>query len=272
MATKDLSRTIIEGGRSGYYKAECREEIRAERAAWRAQARIIARDPERWDEEPDARRGPVMVDFADKLSPIYRFIDSRVGRSWDKTRSELFSKFDTRTTAGRHALHDHLLRDVSENPEPSPSIWQRDRYFRDAEGLLREREWRGVRAVRGIMFGQEKLREVAAWLGPVKIGRAGAGFARYVPAGKGPFRARAVVEAWQIVYACTDGAGRLLYVEQPPHVSTYSGKIYPQSPKIRIYVAPYRQDGMLGSEEAEFFRSLPKDVQDAVCKLAPANH
>jgi hypothetical protein len=41
-----------------------------------------------------------------------RWLRSQSGRPWDKVRSELFARFDVRTTAGRHIVFDHLLQEV----------------------------------------------------------------------------------------------------------------------------------------------------------------
>src|SRR5271156_720922 len=112
MSTKNLSRTVIEGGRCGYYKSEVHACARSERSELRAHLRSLALDPELEENLTHPKRQPVTLCFSDKLRPIYRFRDSRVGRDWDATRSELFDKFDTRTTPGRHVLFDHLLRDV----------------------------------------------------------------------------------------------------------------------------------------------------------------
>lgn len=180
MTTKNLSRTVIEGGRTGHYKAECQKRIRQERAAWRSQSIAIARDQEAWDDDVPAVRDPVYPEFADKLSPIYRFLDAHVGEPWDGVRSELFDRFDTRTTPGRHVLFDHLLRDVAESSEPDPAFggFRFRRYYRDEDGVLQKdprfaNRWRGS----GRPFD---LQAVARWLGARKVGHAGAGFAQYV--------------------------------------------------------------------------------------------
>src|SRR5208337_231027 len=134
MATRSLARTVIEGGRCGYYKSECNESIRGERAANRVYLRAVANDPEHAEDHVEPRRKVVSVCFKDKLHPIYKFLDSKVGRDWNTVRSELFAKFDTRTTPGRHVLFDHLLRDVRESLEPLDHEYAK--YFVDAEGTL----------------------------------------------------------------------------------------------------------------------------------------
>ena len=233
MTTKNLSRTVIEGGRTGSYKAECQKRIRQERAAWRSQALAIARDPESWEDDLPAIRDPVYPDFADKLNPIYRFLDSRIGKPWDGVRSELFARFDTRTTPGRHVLHDHLLRDVSESPDGLQYRYGfkfQSRYYRDAEGTLRSgSEWHGrswqSSWSKNVRFD---LHPVARWLGARKVGRAGAGFAQYVATVAvygGPLRheVRAIVERGQLVYGFVSADGVVLRRDVPPLVTLTGG-------------------------------------------------
>ena len=280
MTTKNLSRTVIEGGRTGHYKAECQKRIRQERAAWRSQAIAFARDPETWDEDIPFVRDPVYPDFDDKLSPIYRFLDSRIGRSWDDVRSELFAKFDARTTPGRHVLHDHLLRDVSESPdgiEYRYGFHYQSRYYRDAEGKLRSgSEWHG----RSWQSSWHKnapfdLHEVARWLGARKVGRAGAGFAQYVAASffGQPLRheVRAIVERGQLAYGFVSPDGAILRRDVPPVVTRY-GSVIAQPPALVVTSnIAFRQDGLLDDKDATYMRALPERVREAVCALAPAN-
>jgi len=275
MTTKNLSRSGIEGGRTGHYKAECRKKIRQERAAWRTRATAIALDPEAWEDDVPAVRAPAIPDFDDKLSPMYRFLDSRVGRPWDGVRSELFSRFDTRTTPGRHVLFDHLLRDVSETPMPegSSSWLYLRRYYRDEGGILRKdmrwaQRWRGS----GPAFD---LGAVARWLGARKVGRAGAGFAQYVAASfyGMPLRheVRAVVERGQLAYAFVSPSGGVLRREVPPVGNTW-GRVIAQPPALVVTTnVSFRQDGLLDAEDAAYMRALPERVREAVCALAPAN-
>jgi hypothetical protein len=281
MSTKYLARSIIEGGRSGHYKAECRRRMSEERAAWRAEARIIARDPEGYEDlaKPEPRRGHVSVEFSDKLSIVYRFLESNVGRSWDAVRSELCEKFDTRTTQGRHILFDHLLKDVSESPEGGRGDlpWAPANYYRAADGTLQEGEyWKKNRwwPPQKKVERPAPLHAVARWLGPVKIGRAGRGFARYVSTGSE--RVCAVVERGEIVYAACDSRGEAIYVPQPPTVYTnaYSGRVtsYPQPPKLLLARSAFQQEGLLDAREAKVVRGWPERVQKMVCALAPCNH
>jgi hypothetical protein len=83
-------------------------------------------------------RKKVWRDFSDKLGPAGRFLSSQVGRPWSKVHSELFARFDTRTTAGRHILFDHVLKTIREGY----GLGARYRFFVDARGILRRAKQR----------------------------------------------------------------------------------------------------------------------------------
>ena len=111
MSTKNLARTVIEGGRHRYSKFTRRHANAVERAHTHQLERELCstKDPET---ALFPRRDPAGRGFDDKLGPAKRWLHSQVGRPWDKVRSDLFARFDTRTTAGRHIVFDHLLEEV----------------------------------------------------------------------------------------------------------------------------------------------------------------
>lgn len=110
VSTKRLSRTVIEGGRRNVW--ERRISTQEERAEVRAYVTRCEYDPDYFDEEVVPERTVVYKEFSDKLNPMERWLSKQVGRVWNDVRSEVFEKFDTRTTAGRHITFDHLLREV----------------------------------------------------------------------------------------------------------------------------------------------------------------
>lgn len=112
MATKNIARSALEGGRYGHNKWERRYSHNEERAEARDYCKKVMADPEWADEDFIEDIRPVMKEFTDKLSPMHRWLEKQVGRSWADVRSEVAEKFDTRTTAGRHITYDHLLREV----------------------------------------------------------------------------------------------------------------------------------------------------------------
>jgi hypothetical protein len=171
MATKDLSRTVIEGGRARFNSWERRHSHRLVRA----RERIALSDGGDWDNVVIARRTPVRRAFADKLSAAERYLAAQVGRPWSKVSSELFARFDTRTTAGRHILFDHLLREVKVGEQrgwPGSFDFEVDRH-----GLLR----RVVRPPRQQRVWHYPRREWLEWLAARRIGRRGGVLFWFVP-------------------------------------------------------------------------------------------
>jgi hypothetical protein len=164
MSTKNLARTVIEGGRH-------RQNVWQRRRS-NSQARTRARElsgllRDRLD--PDAavyrKRTPVRQEFDDKLRPAQRWLEAQAGRPWDKVRSELFARFDTRTTAGRHIVFDHLLQAVERVPRRFP---HRDDMFVDRHGLLRKIPCRRKRAARE--QPSETQAQIDAWLAGRRVG------------------------------------------------------------------------------------------------------
>jgi hypothetical protein len=120
MSTKNLARTVIEGGRTGYSRYARRQSHGAERVKAHDLELALLRghDPDSAVFEPLER---VYRSFDDKLGPARRWLRSQVGRPWDKVRAELFARFDTRTTSGRHILYCHLLEEVRAYGDDSKS-------------------------------------------------------------------------------------------------------------------------------------------------------
>lgn len=154
MSTKNLARTVIEGGRYFFNSWERRHSHAAARSA----EHVVASRARAGDDAdalvwPEPK--PVRKEFRDKLSPAEQWLRAQVGRPWWKVRSEIASRFDTRTLAGQHIVFDHLL----------PSRWQHDgtwrvvrdvRFFVDRHGILRvlARE-RCARVTRGQAYRDE---------------------------------------------------------------------------------------------------------------------
>lgn len=135
MSTKNLARTVIEGGRY-YHNCWERRHSHAEARAAERDALAAVRGGADADDLAWPRRKKVHRTFRDKLSAVERWLRSNVGRPWDLVRAEIFARFDVRTLAGQHVVFDHLL----------PSRWSldgtwhvsRDLRFRvDRHGILR---------------------------------------------------------------------------------------------------------------------------------------
>ena len=76
---------------------------------------------------------------------MMRWLESQCGRPWSKVYAEVCERFDTRTTAGRHIVHDHLLGSVWQGGIVRDEV-QRDRHFIvDRHGILRRGRYFGMR-------------------------------------------------------------------------------------------------------------------------------
>lgn len=147
MSTKDLSRSIIEGGRAQRnkdYRQNKTQKHRAENRRFSMKARSLL-DPDDMGVTP--KREAVGKDFADKLGSAERWLASHIGESWDSVFSELCHRFDTRTVAGRHAVIDHMLGWVC---LPGEMYRFSTRFFVDDDGILRKSPPRRQRYREGI--------------------------------------------------------------------------------------------------------------------------
>ena len=112
MATKNLARTIIEGGRMESSTYERRNFTRRERVAVRHFLWRTVRDVDLYDERVMPARRKAYKEYKDNFGPAYRWLRSRVGKSWNKTHAILFKKFNARTTAKCHFVFSHLLKEA----------------------------------------------------------------------------------------------------------------------------------------------------------------
>src|SRR5580698_1849205 len=117
MSTKNIAHTVIEGGRHKSNKWDRRHSHADVRAKLKNYLADVMKDIEVAYEEDVEPIEPVYQGFTDKLRPMYRWLRKQAGRPWDEVRSEVFEKFDTRTTAGRHITFDHLLKSVEITPD-----------------------------------------------------------------------------------------------------------------------------------------------------------
>lgn len=137
MARKDLSRTVIEGGRGTRNQWDRRRSHRVERASTRAWLDTVSQDHDAADESSPRPIDFVYKDFSDKLGPARRWLTAQTGQPWSKVYSELRSRFDTRTTAGRHIVEDHML-DWVRRPSDIARYFRSDQLVVDHHGILRK--------------------------------------------------------------------------------------------------------------------------------------
>jgi hypothetical protein len=188
LATKDLSRTVIEGGRDYHNCWERRRSHRKLRTRERSYLGAVALDSRVAEERAEPLLTPVRKTFHDKLGPAYRWLRSCVGRRWDDVRSELIARFDTRTTAGAHIVYGHLLPEVEGHQRWRPE------FFVDG-GVLRYRKrvrWSGrptfvyVKQAQGWLAGRTIGRHGARryWLEPTVAWRRVNGVPKLEPTGR----------------------------------------------------------------------------------------
>lgn len=291
MGTKKLSRTAIEGGRTGRNKWERRNSHNTERTSERDFCQKVKIDPESADCLDITKKERIDKEFNDKLGPMYRWLNNQLGRPWDEVRSEIAQTFDTRTTAGRHITYDHLLSSV----EVTPAVWRyrhyyntgddntsyyRHDFFVSDEGILCKRQYisRDARYPKVPSFDTA---HIANWLSGRTIGQVGDKFYWFVPSDKNKKRGgncRSWRTTWErigwngsglrysylhniLVYK-RDSVGNLIYEKGNPVVSSYQ--------ETWQYSIPiFRQDRKLNDKELSFWKTIPEYYRIKVMELSP---
>jgi hypothetical protein len=181
MATRDLSRTIVEPARAPHLKEWRRESIRSERMHVRRYLAEIARDSDHAEECDPSLRRPVRPDFGCHLRPLRRWLSGRVGQPWDAVFHELCERFDRRTFRGRHIVDQHVFRHlVDARHGRRIREWSTPDFFVDDDGILRYEPYRrgsGARPEKSAV-SQKVLK---AWLAGRKVGRRDSKLFWFVP-------------------------------------------------------------------------------------------
>ena len=178
MSTKKLSRTAMEGGRAKASQCDYRLGTRRERN--HNLTRLRSSDGAFRDDDPvpmNTKRskdyGPL---FADKLNPVLRYLDSRVGKSWDKTYAILREKYGSMRKIKDFHLIDHIVRVRSfgggyVDTTPKNRKQSDYNYYVDGQGILRKsppyRRWRSIRP----KVDEAKLEELLKWCGDRRVGK-----------------------------------------------------------------------------------------------------
>lgn len=182
MSTKNLARTVIEGGRARH---NCWERRHSNAVARRWEARVSGQllTVIEVEEVVYRRRPKVYRAFRDKLGPAQRWLETQAGRPWNKVRSDLVQRFDTRTTAGRHILYDHLLPSV----EGGPRQFSPPEFTVDQAGILKRKRPRGLpHPVRERLA--EPTEQERSWIAARRVGLRGSAHFWFVPTESGAFR------------------------------------------------------------------------------------
>jgi hypothetical protein len=293
MSTKNLSRTVIEGGRYKGNKWDRYQSHAEERAQVKNYLRDVIQDLENYEEyDPEGQRH-VYKGFRDKLNPMYRWIEAQVGRPWSEVRSEIFQKFDTRTTAGRHITFDHLLSSIVETDSGfdergcivNPDIetlearkyhyGRRHEYYVNEAGILSKpdenyREWRRNRSRR---FTKESYLKVEEWLGNRIISEKGGRLYWHLPS-EGTWKASWIdpnkgFETYslpKLKYYLLDNDLHDVWVKSSfyPYGFYGSGKVHGDYWKEMEFPFSFRQRGELSKEDAKIFRELHPSFQKEI--------
>lgn len=296
MATKNLARTAIEGGRVGRNKWERRYSHTTERTSTREFCDKLKHDPDAADDDGFfiKKKDRVHKEFNDKLGPMYRWLGQQVGKPWDEVRSEVTKTFDTRTTAGRHIVNDHLLQSVEVTPNPRMDFYRRtgndntsyykfDFYVND-EGILCQRKYIPRRSRR------EKIpawntNQLANWLGGRIVGKVGTKYFWYFPSDRNQKHHRPAhhwVTGWgnytgyygdygltfmyldnAPIYKIDNMGRKEKNAEGAPIILGYEKQWFLGSPTI------FHQGRKLDSKELEYWNSVPEYYQNKILGLAP---
>ena len=189
MATKDLSRSAVEGGRANYNKYERNESHRHEHSRTKVWLDAVRFDIEAAEDSDPVPRNHVSKGFTDKLGPCWGWLRSRCGQPWAEVFSELASAFDTRKLSAYHIVNQHMLSEVEGAGTTSDALsrYQAQRFFIDDDGLLRDRgkryyrsryqsDYKGPSEAQALAWARgRKVRESPykphAWMLPEKVDR-----------------------------------------------------------------------------------------------------
>ena len=297
MSTKNLARTIVEGGRHNGNKWDRRNSHAEERARLKNYLKEVTLDPENFEEYDVEPIEHIGKSFDDKIGPIYRWLGRQVGRLWDEVRADIAASFDTRTTAGRHIVYDHLINSVQINPEvhlrwisvpddPTASYYRNDFYV-DEEGVLQKKRYIGRRYKNKIPDFDTK--QIANWLSGRIVGKVGNKFFWFVPADKNKKRG-GYSHVWRLkwghsyrYYYTSYYGGATFNFEYLRYEVVYKtdslGQIVLEDGKkvelerIPKWVngTPYglRQSRQLNAKELEYWNTIPEYYQTKILEISP---
>jgi len=275
MATKNLARTAIEGGRVGSNKYDRRASHGEERARQR-EALSLVKSRDDWDDlSPVIQRKKVYKEFNDKLSPVYAFLDARVGKSWKKVYAEIRTKFDARTTPGRHILFDHMLREVTGSGQQEALYrYFSVGYYIDKQGILRKAKdsKRGHKRMDNKPKPREERKNVnyaslCSWLKGRKVCVKGEKLCwSYPPVPTATVMGdQAYNRGLRWVRADKKGDPILEVIPEGFYTPNYEGaKPYFRDKQVNMISTEkhgWRQGPKLSESECKYFESLPKHIQ-----------
>lgn len=295
MSKKNLARTAIEGGRHRSNKWDRRYSHAETRADEKAYIGEVTKDLENFYDYDIPKIRPVGKGFTDKLGPMYRWLHSQIGRPWNDVRSEVTSTFDTRTTAGRHIVYDHLLTSVEVTPNHNYGRYYRtleDRttsysyhdYYVDDAGLLQMKTY----IKRKTPIPYFNTNQIANWLSGRVVGKVGKKTFWFVPTGKskkhrGSFGSQQWITQWGgtktgYYYYQNHGLRFLFLSREAVYKKDANGQtalvngsavIESYTPIWRDATPEFRQDRKLNEKELAFWNTIPEYYQIKVLERSP---
>jgi hypothetical protein len=240
MGTKNIARTAIEGGRywgNAFDRGWSHREERQGAREWLERVKV---DGEEALASAPAERRPVRKQFRDKLAVPERWLASHVGRPWDEIYARIRREFDTRTTAGRHIVFDHLLTWVVRECDDHEHRWGGSRFLVDADGILREGARR--KRTRRWALAPGKVRHsvatLRAWATERKVGAGG-----------------------QVLFWFTSVDEKPLVCTDPQCKAQHVTQYYPWTRDHEHVRRWFRQQHRLTDDEVRFWHTIEADLQ-----------
>lgn len=253
MSTKKLDRTAIEGGRRQGYKYERKQSLRSARRGVNS-ALDAMRDPDEFYDMDFVERKRSSYwsgeKFNDRLGAIKRWMKSQVGKPWDEVYSLLRKRFDTRTTAGRHILFDHMVNMVWKSQDHTTRQSEYKDYYVNAEGILCENPnywtWRRHRYNSDWKAIREERKVIGEWLNGRLIGKVGE------------------VLYW---FESTRPTPNPIHLQWDYNIGFRF--IYWSGQYWREWLTPYRQGVRLQGKDVEFFSKLNERNKEVLLSNSP---
>ena len=136
MSTKRLSRTLLEAGTYHGSRKRIQKENTTNRHLERQRLHELTGSPDADLMEapsPKPSRGAISRD--DKLAPIIRFLNSAVGRNWDKVLSEIRQKFPINSLQGMH-IWGHIENYIERGQNGPRPLARWARFYLDQQNRL----------------------------------------------------------------------------------------------------------------------------------------
>lgn len=264
MATRNLSRSAIEGGRSTVSKRERRAINRCNRQNAKRTLRT-ATDPEDLDVVDQPHRGWFYREFSDTLNAVYRWLDAQRGRPWNDVKSDLRRRYDVRSLKAHHMIFDHVETESvvcpiwhAKNMRESNSISRGSRYVVDENGIFRDNPYH--RTYRSPKPAVKLTDSIKAWLANRQVGKVGNCLFWFEHSNEDP---EATVRC---DFHCVAGRDQEVW-HHDPLAEQWSVR---WTFKTHVH-RPRRQTLALGNEDLVFWKQLSDEQRQKILQCSPVN-